>query len=206
MGNLIYNQQCLEYTNILKFYQNSCRCLANELFFNSGCTACPTNGKCDGSSQFDCEINFYKTDDDSMGGMSSCQSCPSGGTCKDNKFARMLPQSIWTQEQYVSDGKTNLLWRVAACPAGFSLVRSAYNPAGDTCRECPPESYNIEGSEWSGSDTAPGTFCLKCPAEGADCPVALLPTQTNNSPPHMHSGHSIHVPETVICWTVACIY
>jgi hypothetical protein len=184
VGNPIYNKQCLEDTNILKFHQNACRCLANELFFESGCTACPSYGKCEGSSQFDCEINFYKTDDGSMGGMSSCQSCPNGGTCKDNNFSKILPQSIWTQQKYVSDGKTNLLWRVAACPVGYSLERTAYNPAGDTCKECPPGTYNIEGSRWSNQDAAPASFCLKCPVEGANCPVLLPSSQPNTSLQH----------------------
>ncbi len=115
--------------------------------------------------------------------MSSCQSCPKGGTCKDNIFSKILPQSIWTQEKFlsVSDGKTNLLWRVAGCPAGFSLERTAYNPAGDTCEECPPGTYNVEGSRWSNQDAAPASFCLKCPVEGANCPVLLPSSQPNTS-------------------------
>ena len=153
----------------------------------------------------DCETNYYKTDD-GKGGSPSCQTCPEGGTCKDNAFTGKLTGSIWTPVTQKIDGKMILVMRVAACPVGFSLVRSLFNPAGDTCQECPPQTYNIEGSEWSGSDTAPGTFCSKCPAEGADCPVPLLPSQTNNSPPHMHPGHSIHVPETVMCWIMACIH
>jgi hypothetical protein len=199
--------------NILKFYQNACRCLANELFFKSGCTACPSNGKCDGSSKFDCEINFYKTDDGSVGGMSSCQSCPNGGTCKDNIFSKILPQSIWTQEKFVSvsDGKTNLLWRVAACPAGVSLERASYNPAGDTCEECPPGTYNVEGSRWSNQNAAPASFCLKCPVEGANCPDSEGSCSPLCSPllsPTRHASlrtellphrSSIHVRDTATC-------
>jgi hypothetical protein len=117
----------------------------------------------------DCETNYYKTDD-GKGGSPSCQTCPEGGACKDNAFTGKLTGSIWTKFPQTIDGKIILAWRVDACPLGFSLVRTLFNPAGDQCEVCPPQTYNIEGSKWSGNDTARASFCLKCPVEGADCP------------------------------------
>ena len=117
----------------------------------------------------DCETNYYKTDD-GKGGSPSCQACPEGGTCKDNAFTRKLTGSIWTKVPQTIDGKIILAWRFDACPLGFSLVRTLFNPAGDQCEECPPETYNIQGSKWSGNDTSRANFCSKCPAEGAICP------------------------------------
>ncbi len=145
------------------------RCLPNEFYFQSTCATCPSNGICDGSARMDCETYYYRTDD-GEGGSPSCQVCPEGGLCKDNKFTSKLTESIWTPVPQKIDGKTTLVMRVTACPVGFSLVRTLLNPAGDQCEECPPETYNIEGSKWSGNDTARASFCLKCPAEGADCP------------------------------------
>jgi hypothetical protein len=92
----------------------------------------------------DCELTYYKTDD-GKGGSPSCQTCPVGGTCKDNAFTAKLTGSIWTKVSEKIDGKTTLVMRVDACPVGFSLVRSRFNPAGDQCEECPPETYNIQG-------------------------------------------------------------
>jgi hypothetical protein len=140
----------------------------SQFYFQSACAPCPSHGRCDGSARMDCETNYYKTDD-GKGGSPSCQTCPEGGTCKDNEFTGKLPGSIWTKVPQTIDGKTTLVMRVAACPVGFALVRTLFNPAGDQCEECQPGTYNIEGSKWSGKDTA-RAICLKCPAEGADCP------------------------------------
>jgi len=125
----------------------------------------------------DCETNYYQAFDGFDGSierMPSCQSCPSGGTCKGNKFIKKLAASSWTQVAETSSGKTSVLWRVAKCPAGFSLERNVFNPAGDTCVECPDGKYNIAGSKWAGNNTAPEEFCIRCPAEGAECKVLFF--------------------------------
>jgi hypothetical protein len=130
----------------------------------------------------DCETNYYQAFDGfdgSIDPMPSCQSCPSGGRCKDNKFLKNLAASSWTKVAETLFGKTNVLWRVAECPAGFSLERTVFNPAGDTCVECPDGKYSIAGSKWAGNNTAPEDFCIRCPAEGADCKVLFLSSQHN---------------------------
>lgn len=145
-------------------------CALTELSFQSTCLTCPAGGLCDGSAVMKCDQGYYQTDN-GQGGVPTCQSCPAGGICSDDVFTPKVEGSVWVYE--FDDSAGARVARLASCPPGFSLVRSQYNPLGDSCDRCTEEFYNLDGSIWANIDTSRGDFCLKCPKSGAICPVLI---------------------------------
>jgi hypothetical protein len=88
-----------------------------------------------------------------------------------NILTPRVPGSTWVFEAQANGGQ--LLARVQACPAGYSLLRTQSNPLGDECTRCPGEKYNLDGSVWLSKDTIIEQFCEPCPTAGAECPVLL---------------------------------
>jgi hypothetical protein len=95
----------------------------------------------------------------------TCNKCPSGADCPSGaEFHPTTPESVWKEETV--DGK--IYYRVVSCPPGFALVRNS-EPSADSCKACPPNTYNLDGSRYGGVETSIDDFCVPCPSSGADC-------------------------------------
>lgn len=89
----------------------------------SGCTKCPSNATCNGSTTFKCDDGFYKSG-------SGCASCPSNATCTNGT-------DFTCDDKYCKSGnKCEKLPDNAQCDDGVIKCNKDYYKSGDSCKAC----------------------------------------------------------------------
>mmetsp|Transcript_35415 Transcript_35415/g.85507 ORF Transcript_35415/g.85507 Transcript_35415/m.85507 type:complete len:1753 (+) Transcript_35415:88-5346(+) len=110
-----------------------------------------------------CQISTYSIVNDSR----VCNPCPAGGICSDGHFAEKQHEG----SEWIAQGG---LMRLAACKAGFVLVRDELYPRFDQCVMCPLGTFLDKAPVLSSrylvaSEAAVATtLCRRCP-DGMRC-------------------------------------
>lgn len=134
--------------------------LATDTYSCAGCTSCPDNAKCDGSTKFKCDSGYYKPQDSN-----SCKLCPNNHqTCNNDGFT--------CKSGYYKSGDS-----CASCPA-YSTCTSAtnftcndrYYKSGSGCASCPANSTCTSATDFKCDNDycKSGNKCEKIP-ENAKC-------------------------------------
>ena len=86
--------------------------------------------------------------------------CPLGLRCVNSDWTPITPGSVWN--------RTGELLRLAACPAGYLLVRSESDPTSDHCEACTDGYYSLEIKSYKpyGNDSKVEHQCIPCPGNG----------------------------------------
>lgn len=91
-----------------------------------------------------------------------------GGTCDGSLLIPKVNGSLW------NDDKSNGIYRIRQCPAGYVLIRDDAQPVLDRCVSCPPDTYSVElaifGAKlWNESVEYYNSYCHPCPRSVAMC-------------------------------------